>query len=330
MSQLSEVLLEHFIKLLQNLPYSVVWIIDCLNYSTTFPQFFRNVDIDHQIYYVFVTRGKFNEARRGRFKTTCPGVASVLPNVMVLSCCSSYMYSRRLNTSSRCSLECKVPEGLFNVWSQSSGSGGPRFPEFLTRLNEMAIDQCQLDDFIIGVVSAILTYAGRWPQIFSADGRFYAEKIELPHIVYPFYMVMHTFSSHLAIPIYQKDSEILYHSFNNAPNPNYAPPQRIEGMPMHLSFWDTKTKLQKRLLQFKQSRAWNPINNVQTIDESRPGVEDPTSSDESSYDDPVSQQEFDDLTTEGFDNVQSDCKYIKDAPGIGSVEHGRRLRDIIQ
>ena len=336
MSQLSEVLLEHFIKPLQNLPYSVVCIIDCLNAATMYPQFFHRVDNDPNTFYIFVTRGKFSEARRGKFKTTCPGVKTVaFPNVMVLSCCSSYMYTRRLNTSSRCSLECKVPEGLFNVWSKSSGSGGPRFPEFLTRLNEMAIDACQLDDFIIGITSAILTYAGRsWPEIFSADGRFYAERIELPHIVYPFFMVMHTISSHIAIPIYQKDSEILYRVFNNAPNPDYVPPQRIEGVPMHLSFWDTKTKLQKRLFQFKQARAWNPpINNVQTIDESQPGLEDVSSSDGSSYDDPVSQQEFDDLQREGFDKVQSDCNYIKDAPKIGtpSVEQGRRLfRDIIQ
>ena len=140
MSQLNTLLVEHFIQPLQNLPYSVVCIIDCLNAATMYPQFFHRVDNDPNTFYIFVTRGKFSEARRGKFKTTCPGVKTVaFPNVMVLSCCSSYMYTRRLNTSSRCSLECKIPEGLFNVWSKSSGSGGPRFPDSLTRLNEMAM-----------------------------------------------------------------------------------------------------------------------------------------------------------------------------------------------
>ena len=85
-----------------------------------YPHFFRRVEIDPRVYYIFVTRGRFmnvpdKDRGRQRFETTCPGVSSVAQdNVMVLSCCSTYMYSMKLDNASRCSFTCKVPEALFN------------------------------------------------------------------------------------------------------------------------------------------------------------------------------------------------------------------------
>ena len=114
-----------------------------------YPQLFCSVEIYPRIYYIFVTRGRFmnvpdKNRGRQRFETTCPAVISVTQrNVMVLSCCSGYMCSMRLDNASRCSFTCNVPEALINVWSLSSGSGGPRFPRSLAALDDLAKDQCQ-------------------------------------------------------------------------------------------------------------------------------------------------------------------------------------------
>ena len=109
MPQLNGILVDHLLLPLQNLPYSKVHVIDCLNYATMYPKFFRHVDNDPSVFYIFATRGRFmgvpDKTRgRRRFETTCPGVKSVLhENVMVISCCSSYMYTMKLDNASRCS-----------------------------------------------------------------------------------------------------------------------------------------------------------------------------------------------------------------------------------
>ena len=84
------------------------------------------------------------------FKTTCPGVNIVASdNVMVVSVCSSYMFSIRLGNIPRCSTSCKVAEGLFNLWSSSSGQGSSmRIPPALSFVDALATDACQLDDFM--------------------------------------------------------------------------------------------------------------------------------------------------------------------------------------
>ncbi len=55
--RLNGILVDHFLLPLQQLQYRTVWIIDCLNYGTIYPAFFDHVDIDKNIYYVFVFRG---------------------------------------------------------------------------------------------------------------------------------------------------------------------------------------------------------------------------------------------------------------------------------
>ena len=104
MPRLNGLLVEHFLSMLTDIAktWASVWVIDCLNYSTMYPQFFDHVDRDPAVYYIFVVRGNFSavpDKRRGDkpFRTTCPGVENVAEdNVMVVSVCSTYLYSARL------------------------------------------------------------------------------------------------------------------------------------------------------------------------------------------------------------------------------------------
>ena len=98
------------------------------------------------------------------------------------------------------------------MWSVSSGYGLPekqRIPRELSSVDQIAEDACQLDDFIIGVVAALLSRQGARVDIFSTDSRFFGKTFELPLIRYPFYMVVHTHARRTGVPVYQRDSAIL-------------------------------------------------------------------------------------------------------------------------
>ena len=242
------------------------------------------------------------------------------------------MFSMRLDNASRCSFTCNVPEALFNVWSLSSGSGGPRFPRSLAALDELAKDQCQTDDFMIAVVTRVLTDAGRAVKTLSKDGRFYEATLSPPRIVYPFYTVVHTHDSRVGILVCQKDAATLYRLVDGTHNPGHEPPTRIEGAPVHLSHWDTKRKLEERHQDWRQSKAARPVSKISETDASRPGLEDPIEGlSESSFEDPVTDGEHRELQREGFDAVlggeDPDCGHVTGAQQMGtsSVEHTRRL-----
>ena len=64
-----------------------------------------------------------------------------------------------------------------------------RIPPALSFVDALATDACQLDDFMIGVIAAVVTKAGLQAQIYTGDKRFYEKHIELPRICYPFYLV---------------------------------------------------------------------------------------------------------------------------------------------
>ena len=98
MPTLNGILVEHFPQPIVDIArsaWSSIWVIDCLNYATMYPQFFNRVSNDPTVYYMFVVRGNVNAIRdkkRKAFGTTCPGVSEIRDsNVMVISVCSSYM-----------------------------------------------------------------------------------------------------------------------------------------------------------------------------------------------------------------------------------------------
>ncbi len=90
----------------------------------------------------------------------------------------------------------------------------------------------ELDDFIVGVISAVLEKAGARVEIWSGDGRFRTATVELPRVRYPFYLVLQTYEHRVGIPVYQKDSEALYQVLNNTPNPDYITPYIIDNVPL--------------------------------------------------------------------------------------------------
>ena len=101
-------------------------------------------------------------------------------------------------------MNCKVAEGLYNLWSLSSGQGSrERIPAIFAAVNRIAEDACQVDDFIVGVTAALLSRQGAKVDIRSVDSRFFGEVIELPQIRYPFYMVVQTHVKRIGIPVYQ-------------------------------------------------------------------------------------------------------------------------------
>ena len=195
-----------------------------------------------------------------------------------------------------------------------------------------------MDDFIIAVVTGVLTDAGRSVQILSIDGRFYEATLSLPRILYPFYMVVHTHDNRVGIPVYQKDAAMLYNLVDGTHNPDYEPPRKVEGVPIYLSHWDTKRKLQERHHVWRQSKATRSASQASETDVSRPGLEDPIDGlSENSYEDPVSSQDYEELQREGFDRVEGDagCGHVTNAPQMGAstAERTRRLAsfsDILQ
>ena len=331
MPQLNGILVEHLLLPLQRLRKQPIVIVDCLNYGTTYPKFFNRVENDPRAYYVFVIRGNFMNVPDERhpskaFQTTCPGVNLVAnDNVMVVSVCSSYMYSIRLGTIPRCSTSCKVAEGLFNLWSSSSGQGSrERIPPAFSFVDALATDACQLDDFMIGVIAAVVTKAGLQAQIYTADKRFYEKKIELPRIYYPFYLVVHTEQNRVGIPVYQRDSKILYDALNNSTNPSHF---RKQGSWPNV--FDTERKMNERKTQWRDSRALAASMQqlharVQATDASHRHLESPVSGyEESVYSDPISRDDHLLIEKEAFAEMEGgenpDCDRVTQAPTMGRM-----------
>ncbi len=345
--RLNGILVDRFLTPLQQLRYRSVWIVDCLNYSTMYPQFFEHVDIDPNVYYVFVLRGSMMnvpDKTRGnkRFATSCFGPESIVePNVMVISACSSYMYSMRLGQKDpRCSFSCRVSEGLYNLWSLSSGaglSGKHRIPPFLSLVNGMADDACQLDDFIIGVIAAVLTRAGKHAEIYSADGRFQTEVLELPRIRYPFYIVVSTNHERVGIPVYQRDCAVLHEALNHTPNPDYIEPYRDEEAPIWRQTMDTKRKMDDRKTIWLRAKSTRRHAQIPLVNVARPFLESPIAHmEETSYEDPVTTDEYELLRRHAFDAVEDghdpDCAHVNDPPAMRSIslEDVQRLGSIEQ
>ncbi len=283
------------------------------------------MDNDPTVLYIFVGRGNFMpvpDKTRGdkRFSTTCLGPERVTDeNVWVVTACSSYLYSMKVGTAPVCSFDCKVAEGLYNLWALSSGKGEPRIPPFLSLLAGTATDACQLDDFIVGVTSAVLVKAGARVEIWSGDGRFRTAAIELPRIRYPFYLVLQTHEHRVGIPVYQRDSEALYQALNNTANPDYITPYRIDNVPIWQQYMDTKRKMSERQDQWRRSKAARPPAKIPSVNLSRPFMESPVAElEESSYEDPVTPEEHTFLQTHAFDGVEDggdpDCAHVMDPP----------------
>ena len=94
------------------------------------------------------------------FRTTCEGVQYIEDdNVMVITACSSYMYSQKIQKVAKCAGACVVPEALNNNFDRTRGEG-KRCSDSLDSLNAMAEDMCQVDDFVLAVVAAIVSRYG--------------------------------------------------------------------------------------------------------------------------------------------------------------------------
>ena len=231
------------------------------------------------------------------------------------------MYSIRLGNIPRCSTSCKVAEGLFNLWSISSGQGSKvRIPPVLSFVDILALDACQLDDFMIGVVAAVVTRAGLRAHIYSVDKRFRAEQIELPQIMYPFYLVVHTRQHRVGIPVYQSDSKTLYCALNMSTNPDY-----IEQQGSWPDIVNTERKMNERERLWRVSRvlrsaAQKPdAPRVQQVDASQPNLESPVSGyEESDYSDPVTPEDHAFIEKEAFGAIEGgdepDCDRVTQAP----------------
>ena len=146
------------------------------------------------------------------FRTKCEVPSRVIhDNAMVLTPCSSYMFTKRLGNASRCSFDCRVPEGLFNLWESAGGfcingrtcvhGNDP----WKMNIDQIALDACQIDDFRVGAVAAMLAEANKVVKIYSKDGRFRSKWLQLPLVRYPLYCVIQTREGEVAVPFYQRD-----------------------------------------------------------------------------------------------------------------------------
>ena len=120
----------------------------------------------------------------------------------------------RQNKTARCSYHCKVSEGLLTLGRKTSGLGlrenrVQRSHPFISAVDQLAIDMCQIDDFVVAVAVAVLQDAGKRVEVYSRDGRFQLPTLQLPRIRYPFFMVVQTHDSTVGVPVYQKDSSVL-------------------------------------------------------------------------------------------------------------------------
>lgn len=88
----------------------------------------------------------------------------------------------------------------------------------------VSVDMCQIDDFMVSVVAAILVDAGKRVRIYSKDGRFRSLTLQLPRVRHPFYCVVQTFADEVGVPIYQRDSKQLYESILGAKVKKYVHP----------------------------------------------------------------------------------------------------------
>ena len=129
-------------------------------------------------------------------------------------------------------------------------------------MSKIAEDMCQIDDFIVGIVAALLSRQGAHVDIYSTDGRFFGKTIVLPVIRYPFYMVVHTHEGRVGIPVYQRDSAILEQELRNTANPSYIVPYDDPEQPMWRQHVDTKTKMERKHVEWSSSAASSPAPQV--------------------------------------------------------------------
>ena len=269
-------LAEAFVAPLLGVHLERALVIDCQNYGTSYPSFFRREAFDPGAYYVFVNRGDLGILPTQRERTKprpprCSVPTSVRhPNVMCTAC-SSYMYLRGINGLSRCLFDCPTLSALHALGQTSSGDSKNRiqtpYPEFAAA-DRIAIDACQLDDYVLCIAYALLLRAGvPHVEILSTDGRFAGATIPLPDIRLPFYLVVQTQHSTAAAPVYQSDLRQLRLDFDNVPNTNHrdlwerADPAWMEKSESYRTHARQKNdelnreELQRRWGRFKQGRA---------------------------------------------------------------------------
>ena len=200
-----------------------------------------------------------------------------------------------------------------------------RIPPALGFVDALATDACQLDDFMIGVVAAVVTKAGLEAQILTGDKRFYEKHIELPRIYYPFYLVVHTEQNRVGIPVYQRDSEILYGALNNSPNPSRFTKQGSGPK----TVFHTKQQMNDRKNQWRNSRAVASSlqklhARVQATDASRLYLENPVLGyEESEFSDPISPADHSLIEKEAFDEMEGgghpDCDRVTQTPTMRRI-----------
>ena len=112
-----------------------------------------------------------------------------------------------------------------------------------------------------------------------------------PRIRYPFFMVVQTHDSTVGVPVYQKDSSVLYTAIQRVPNPDYIAPYMDPGAPLWHRRMDTQWKMEDRYTRWRSSRAQQRPGNVRMVDVAQrfEALESPVtgSEEESSYEDPV-------------------------------------------
>jgi len=200
-----------------------------------------------------------------------------------------------------------------------------RIPPALSFVDALATDACQLDDFMIGVIAAVVTKAGLQAQIYTGDKRFYEKHIELPRIYYPFYLVVHTEHSRVGIPVYQRDSRILYDALNKSPNPDHI--EKRGSWPQIV--FDMERKMNDRKNQWRDSRALASSlqqlhARVQATDASRRYLENPVLGyEESEFSDPISPADHSLIEKEAFDEMEGgehpDCDRVTQTPTMRRI-----------
>ena len=320
-------LIENILRPLQDAGYHAAHVIDCLNWATSYPRFFQH-EYDPNVLYVFVTRGEFCQVpnRRGvQFKTSCDIPERVThTNVMCITACSSFLYTKKIDKTSRCAFKCVVPETLFGRWYDASGYGqdGP------TRVHggnssfkltdAISVDTCQIDDFMVSVVAAILVDAGKRVRIYSKDGRFRSQTLQLPRIRYPFYCVVQSVHDEVGVPIYQKDSKQLYESIRGRfQNPDYVQPYIDEAAPIWRRGVNTEQVMQDRYAAWSRARTKLHIPTVPSVSVAADYnfIESPVSG--------LSESEYlslEELEHEAFvDGGESNCSSVRNAPAMRTI-----------
>jgi hypothetical protein len=177
-----------------------------------------------------------------------------------------------------------------------------------------SVDACQIDDFMLCVVAAVLGDSGKRVKIYSHDGRFRSQILQLPRIHYPFYCVVQTFADEFGTPIYQRDSKVLYESINDRiRNPNYVQPYAIDvAPPIYLEYVNTKSVMLDRYGAWSTARTNQPRLHTTpaSVGADYNFIESPVSGlSESDYN-PVEELEH------GLEIGVSDCSSVQNAPAM--------------